>query len=101
MSSKAVPTTLDEKHAEGIESPDEETIVPEKGEKNEGNDVAEAKAEAAEEEEDESQYLSGVKATIVMASVTAVCFLMLLDNSILATVSQPRFCIWLTILTLE
>lgn len=41
----------------------------------------------AEEEEEEEKYVTGVKLVFVLTSITVVYFLMLVDNTIIATVS--------------
>lgn len=40
--------------------------------------------------EDEDEYVTGFKLIIVIVAVTLVCFLMMLDMSIIVTVSMSR-----------
>lgn len=40
-------------------------------------------------EELEYEYITGIKLWLVVASITVVCFLMMLDMSIVVTVSLP------------
>jgi hypothetical protein len=48
---------------------------------------SEASATAVEDGKTEHEYITGVKLFLVMASVTLVMFLMMLDMSIIVTVS--------------
>lgn len=41
--------------------------------------------------DDEREYITGYKLGMVVVGVTLVCFLVLLDTSIIVTVSQPHF----------
>jgi hypothetical protein len=41
------------------------------------------------EGEKEWEYITGLKLALVMTAVVLACFLMLLDNSIISTVSRP------------
>ena len=40
--------------------------------------------------DDRQEYIHGVKLALVLSSLTLVYFLIMLDNTILATVSRPR-----------
>lgn len=54
----------------------------------------------AEPTPDQPEYVTGLKLWIMMSGVTLVCFVMLLDMSIVSTVrgliSPPRYCLMLT-----
>lgn len=55
-------------------------------------------AEAAEPTETEYEYVTGVKLWLATAAVTLVCFLMMLDMSIIVTVSLHNHCYALDLL---
>ena len=73
--SESVPTA-DRQLSANAEEPPSQISIPDAPSK-----------EAAERQED-SQYLTGIKFVIVMVSLTLVFFLVMLDLSIIATVSQ-------------
>jgi len=54
-------------------------------------DVSTDVTEAAAPAEAEFEYVTGVKLWLATAAVTLVCFLMMLDMSIIVTVSFPQF----------
>jgi hypothetical protein len=54
-------------------------------------DVSADVTEAAAPAEAEFEYVTGVKLWLATAAVTLVCFLMMLDMSIIVTVSFPKF----------
>jgi hypothetical protein len=52
--------------------------------------IAEKTTENNEEADDDYEYITGIKLLIVVSAVTLVAFLMLLDTSIIATVSRAE-----------
>jgi len=61
-----------------------ETMVADKPER------AGDSASPTSSEDDDQEYTHGVKLAVVLTSLTLVYFLIMLDNTILATVSRPR-----------
>ena len=65
---------------EAIRSDPETSSDPEKG--------VDATASPAHTSDEDHEFISGIKLILVMAGVTLACFLMLLDTSIITTVSS-------------
>ena len=56
------------------------------------NPISSESVNKQETSDQEYQYVTGFKLAVVIGSVTMVCFLLFLDLSIIATVSQVSVC---------
>jgi hypothetical protein len=86
--SEAASPRHSEEHSSVQRLQDETEKIPEATSQQLSLESPDKTASATPEEEEEWEYVTGIKLAVVIIAVTAACFIMLLDTSIVVTVSN-------------